>query len=56
MSALALLVRPIANGWAVVLTNGQELVRYRGIGAKRRAIRYLVRYIDAQRTYGGLQA
>jgi hypothetical protein len=44
MTALALMMRPIDRGWAVYLTNGQELVRYRGFLAKQLALRYLQRY------------
>jgi len=44
MTALALMIRPINNGWAVYLTNGQELVRYRGFFSKQLATRYLQRY------------
>jgi hypothetical protein len=32
------------HGWAVALTDGRELVRFTGFGAKRRALRYLVGY------------
>jgi hypothetical protein len=41
MSALALMIRPTADGWGVYLTNGQEVVRYRGLASKWRALRYL---------------
>jgi hypothetical protein len=41
MSALALILKPIERGWAVSLTNGRELARFTGFGAKRRALRYL---------------
>ncbi len=44
MSPLALLLKPIHHGWAVVLTDGRELVRFTGLGAKRRARRYLFGY------------
>ncbi len=40
-SAVALMMRPTENGWAVYLTNGRELVRYRGIFSKPLALRYL---------------
>jgi hypothetical protein len=43
MTALALMVGPTRDGWAVFLTNGREIVRFRGIGARRRALRYLAR-------------
>jgi hypothetical protein len=42
MNPLALMLKPINHGWAVTLTNGRELVRFTGLGAKRRALRYLV--------------
>jgi hypothetical protein len=41
MRALALMIGPTADGWAVYLTDGREVARYRGIGAKRRALRYV---------------
>ena len=45
MNALALILKPIERGWAVTLTNGRELARFTGFGAKRRAERYLTLYI-----------
>jgi len=36
-----MMLRPMPDGWAVYLTNGCELVRYRGLGARWRALRYL---------------
>lgn len=41
MNTLALILKPIAHGWAVTLTDGRELARFRGLGAKRRALRYV---------------
>jgi len=41
MATLALMIRPTADGWGVYLTNGQEIVRYRGLASKWRALRYL---------------
>jgi hypothetical protein len=41
MTAIALMLKPIAHGWAVTLTNGRELARFKGFGAKFRALRYL---------------
>ena len=38
MNALALILKPIEHGWSVSLTNGRELARFTGFGAKRRAI------------------
>jgi hypothetical protein len=41
MNALAIMLTPIRHGWAVTLSNGSELVRFTGLGAKRRALRYV---------------
>jgi hypothetical protein len=41
MKMLAVMLKPISHGWAVMLTDGRELVRFTGLGAKRRALRYL---------------
>jgi hypothetical protein len=41
MHALTLMLKRVNNGWAVVLTDGRELARFRGLCAKRRALRYL---------------
>jgi len=41
MSAVAVLLRPIDHGWAVVQTDGRELARFTGLGARWRAIRYI---------------
>lgn len=41
MSVLAVILKPIRYGWAVALTDGRELVRFTGLGAKARALRYL---------------
>jgi hypothetical protein len=43
MNALALTLRPIEHGWAVMLSDGRELARFNGWGARRRALRYLAR-------------
>jgi hypothetical protein len=34
MNALRLILKPKAHGWAVGLTNGRELARFRGPGSK----------------------
>ena len=47
MTALELMVGPTTDGWAVYLTNGYELARFRGIAAKWRALRYLRRIVGA---------
>jgi len=38
--ALGIILKPIPGGWAVCLTNGRELARFRGPGARRRALRF----------------
>jgi hypothetical protein len=40
-STLALILRPIPAGWAVYLTDGRELARFRGPWARWRALRFL---------------
>lgn len=45
MAALAVMMRPTEDGWAIYLTNGQELTRYRGWCSKRLALHHLERYI-----------
>ena len=44
MPDVALSIRPTETGWAVCLSNGQELTRYRGLCSKQLAVRYLYRY------------
>ena len=41
MNALSLMITPIRLGWAVRLSDGRELARFYGPGARRRATRYL---------------
>jgi hypothetical protein len=43
MTALAYIIGRTPSGWAVYLTDGREVARYHGIGAKQRALRYLRR-------------
>jgi hypothetical protein len=50
MSALALMIRPTEHGWAVYLTDGREVARFRGPGSKWRALCYLASATNAQRT------
>jgi hypothetical protein len=38
MHALAVILKPIPHGWAVALTDGRELARFTGVGARRRAL------------------
>jgi hypothetical protein len=52
MSALRMMIRPIRYGWAVQLTNGRELARFVGPGARWRATRYLRRAAEALRNSG----
>jgi hypothetical protein len=40
-NAFAIILNPIRAGWAVCLTDGRELARFRGPGARFRALRYL---------------
>ena len=41
LSGLAVVLKPIEFGWAVTLTDGRELARFTGFGAKARALRYM---------------
>jgi hypothetical protein len=41
MSGLAVMLKPIDHGWAVILTDGRELARFTGFGAKARATCYM---------------
>ena len=43
MNPLAVVLRRIGYGWAVALSDGRELARFVGPGAKRRALRFLTR-------------
>jgi hypothetical protein len=46
---LSIVFRPIRGGWAVCLTNGRQLARFRGPGARTRA----VRYVESRLALGG---
>lgn len=37
----AIILKPILGGWAVCLSDGRELARFRGPAARCRALRYL---------------
>jgi hypothetical protein len=50
MSALWMMLRPIRHGWAVQLSDGRELARFLGPGARWRATRYLRRAVEALKT------
>ena len=43
MPALLLMLKPIRRGWAVILTDGREVARFTGPGARLRAVRFLNR-------------
>jgi hypothetical protein len=43
MKALWMMIRPIRHGWAVQLSDGRELARFLGPGARWRATRYIQR-------------
>jgi hypothetical protein len=47
MRALRMLIKPIRYGWAVQLSDGRELARFLGPGARWRATRYLKRAAEA---------
>ena len=50
MNALRMMIRPIRHGWAVQLTDGRELARFLGPGARWRATRYLRQTVEALRS------
>jgi hypothetical protein len=52
MNALRMIISPIRHGWAVQLTDGRELARFLGPGARWRAMRYLRRTVEALRSGG----
>ena len=54
MNALAVMLQPIDRGWAVTLTDGRELARFTGPGAKHRALRYLSSYAVRARDEGAV--
>jgi hypothetical protein len=41
MNPLAITLKPVFLGWAVCLTDGRELIRFRGPGSRLRALQYL---------------
>jgi hypothetical protein len=41
MKTLTLMLKHIRHGWAVTLSDGRELVRFTGLGARHRALRYI---------------
>jgi hypothetical protein len=46
MNALSLMIAPIRYGWAVRLSDGRELARFYGPGARWRAARYLAHALE----------
>ncbi len=42
-----MMIRPIRYGWSAELSNGRELARFVGPGARWRATRYLMRTAKA---------
>jgi hypothetical protein len=44
----SIIFKPILGGWAVCLSDGRELARFRGPGARGRALRY----VDSQLVHG----
>jgi hypothetical protein len=52
MKALWMMIRPIRHGWAVQLSDGRELARFLGPGARWRATRYLQRAAEALKNSG----
>jgi hypothetical protein len=53
MKALWMMIRPIRHGWAVQLSDGRELARFLGPGARWRAKRYLQRAAEALKATPG---
>jgi hypothetical protein len=49
MNPVLLILKPTPPGWAVYLTDGTELARFRGLGSRQRATRYLIRAAKARR-------
>jgi len=41
MSAVAVILKPVDHGWVVALTDGREIARFIGPGARWRATRYI---------------
>jgi hypothetical protein len=47
MKALSLMLKPIRYGWAVRLSDGRDLARFYGPGARWRATRFIARALGA---------
>jgi hypothetical protein len=52
MKALWMMISPVRHGWAVQLSDGRELARFLGPGARWRATRYLQRAAEALKNSG----
>ena len=50
MRSLGVMLKPIPGGWIIELTDGREVARFTGFGAKRRALRYLASHDTATGT------
>ena len=48
MRTLALITAPTADGWAIYRTDGREVARFRGLCARRRALRHVARIAAAK--------
>jgi len=44
MNTVNVILKRNSAGWSVYLTDGRELARFRGLGSRRRALRYLVQW------------
>lgn len=52
MKTLLMMLRPIRHGWAVQLSDGRELARFLGPGARWRAMRYVQGAAEALKNSG----
>lgn len=46
MTTRSLMIERTRCGWAVYLSGGTQLVRFHGIGARRRALRFAIRFAE----------
>jgi hypothetical protein len=53
MITYALMLNPVPHGWAVSLTNGDELARFVGPAARWRALRYLTQTANGHSSASG---
>jgi hypothetical protein len=53
MTAVAVVLKPISHGWAVALTDGRELARFTGPGARCRAVRFVTQRLIPGRSRRG---